>query len=148
MEVITLSSGRALEKHLSLEIIRTVNSAKISSNFFHPFFFFHRSCKGQLGLGDGIKNVNRPTFLIQDDKVKEIVCGVRHTIVVREDAHGERTLWGFGSNAQGQLGMGEVESATTPRLLMSEKICGVSCGYQHTLIFKENGDLFVFGDNT
>lgn len=58
------------------------------------------------------------------------------------------TLWGWGFNANGQLGNGtyEYEEPFAQRLLMNS-IVSVSGGYAHTLVIKKDGTVWSWGNN-
>ena len=48
----------------------------------------------------------------------------------------------------GQLGLGHNDNINVPTLLMNDKtIKNIICGTYHTIIYKDNGDILVFGDN-
>ena len=76
-----------------------------------------------------------------------ISCGWAHTMALKSDG----TLWSWGSDGNGQLGLGsrntadrnsptEVDPGTTWK--------AVSAGYDFTLAIKSNGTLWAWGDNT
>ena len=64
-------------------------------------------------------------------------------------------LFVFGNNEDGQLGLGDNEDRNKPTLLLQAKqsegnnkdIKMISCGANHSMIYCNNGDLFVFGDS-
>ena len=52
----------------------------------------------------------------------------------------------FGYNDHGQLGLGHNNDVNIPTLLMNDKtIKNIICGGYHTIIYKDNGDILVFG---
>ena len=57
---------------------------------------------GQLGLGD-FNNRNKPTLIMRDKEIRQIVCGERHTFILKES----KELFAFGRNDFGQLGLGD-----------------------------------------
>jgi len=120
-------------------------------------FVFGYNYNGQLGLGDNI-NRNKPTLLMQakqsegnNKDIKMISCGGFHSMIYYNNGD----LFVFGYNEDGQLGLGDNIDRNVPTLLMQSKqsegnnkdIKMISCGYQHSMIYCNNGDLFVFGDN-
>ena len=66
-------------------------------------FTFGSNEFGQLGLGHS-NNVLRPSCVkcIKPDRVQVVACGKTHTIIATESGR----LFGFGSNNEGQLGIG------------------------------------------
>lgn len=58
------------------------------------------------------------------------------------------SLFGFGRNDFGQLGIISTEDLHQPTLIFQEKVIKrVACGSAHTLVLKEEG-LFAFGYNS
>ena len=58
---------------------------------------------GQLGLGHN-ENINIPTLLMNDESIKNIICGNQHTIIYKDS--GDILI--FGDNKYGQLGLGPI----------------------------------------
>eukprot|EP01091_Cochliopodium_minus_P008271 TRINITY_DN1844_c1_g1_i2.p1 TRINITY_DN1844_c1_g1~~TRINITY_DN1844_c1_g1_i2.p1 ORF type:complete len:312 (+),score=81.61 TRINITY_DN1844_c1_g1_i2:231-1166(+) len=83
---------------------------------------------------------------MKDPSIKMISCGYYHTMIYKESGE----LFVFGSNEYGQLGIGTLKNQKqpTPLLLMKdETIKMIRLGGNHSIIYKENGDLLVFGKN-
>lgn len=76
--------------------------------------------------------------------VVAISGGVTHTLAVRADG----TVWGWGSNLEGQLGDGTTTSRLTPvQATGLSGIVSVAAGSSHSLALDENGDVWVWGRN-
>ena len=71
-------------------------------------FTFGSNEFGQLGLGHN-DNVLKPSCVkvLKPDKVVAVACGKSHTVVAMASGR----LWAFGSNSEGQLGIGREETA-------------------------------------
>ena len=100
---------------------------------------------GQLGLGD---TVNRYTFTKINTNVgniKSVYCGKDHTFILKNDG----TLWGCGDNSYGRLGLGDFNNRTTFTQITAnaDDIKSVYCGWNHTLILKNDGTLWGCGQN-
>jgi alpha-tubulin suppressor-like RCC1 family protein len=55
-------------------------------------------------------------------------------------------VWGY--NYYGQLGLGDTNNRTTPhKLKFSTPICGISCGYNHSMLVDKQGNVFTWGNN-
>ena len=74
---------------------------------------------------------------------KQVSCGFDHTAAIRENG----TLWSWGENADGQLGINQVFSKSTPvqEFTSSTNWKKVSCGEFATISTKTDGTLWVWG---
>jgi len=109
-------------------------------------FVFGSNCKSQLGLGHNITFTYEPMLLMTDLEIKLICCGDCHSMVLKNN--GELLVFGF--NSKGRLGFGDCinEHVRIPTLLMKDsKIKSICCGAGHSMILKNNGEVFVFGLN-
>uniref|UniRef100_A0A914DW21 HECT domain-containing protein n=1 Tax=Acrobeloides nanus TaxID=290746 RepID=A0A914DW21_9BILA len=85
--------------------------------------------------------------LTRDLKVIYICCGFSHTILLTENGR----VFGFGSDAFGQLGGGKKEQKNLFRSiteLLGTQILSVSCGRFHTVALGQNGRIYTFGQNS
>ena len=70
--------------------------------------------------------------------------GAYHTITLSNDG----TLYSFGKNDQGQLGLGHNNDVLLPRAIPNlPKISLISCGYRFTVCVDCEGFMWSFGDN-
>ncbi|MFN8074221.1 MAG: hypothetical protein U0Q15_02235 [Kineosporiaceae bacterium] len=65
---------------------------------------------GQLGLGTTDTVVRTTPVRVGTDRWSQVTAGARHTCAVRTDS----TLWCWGSNTYGQLGVGDTATRTRP----------------------------------
>ncbi|NXL18160.1 RPGR regulator, partial [Setophaga kirtlandii] len=112
-------------------------------------FMFGSNDWGQLGLGS--KNtVSKPTCVkaLKPEKPKLAVCGRNHTLVYTEKGN----VYAAGGNSEGQLGLGDTEERTTFHLISfftnQHKIKQLSAGSYTSAAVTEDGQLFVWGDNS
>ncbi|VDN96413.1 unnamed protein product [Rodentolepis nana] len=129
--------------------------------------------QGQLGLGYCSQQPMTTPQLVEALialPVRQIVAGANHNVIVTPSG----SVYVWGSNTQGQLGLGEAESQSntpvlsrrsrsenspnskqgivsvpTPRLLKSVKRRGVvyvACGETHSTLLTKDGAVFTFGD--
>eukprot|EP00923_Selenidium_pygospionis_P011325 GHVN01019598.1.p1 GENE.GHVN01019598.1~~GHVN01019598.1.p1 ORF type:complete len:1678 (-),score=279.07 GHVN01019598.1:366-5399(-) len=116
---------------------------------------FVRDLRQQLGAAPppGSRPATAPTgdvpvSVVEQWRVVQVACGDDHTAVVT--AVGQCYVWG--SNAYGQLGLGEQqdEDSYEPTKLdrfNSVPIRKVACGSHHTVCLSQMGDVFVCGSN-
>lgn len=78
--------------------------------------------------------------------VVQISCGNNFTFFL--SVHG--TLYGFGSNKYGELGLGDNQNRDKPEILNSlfesgERITHICCGFKHSIANSANGKVFTWG---
>ena len=114
---------------------------------------------GQLGLGDEIDRTV-PTLLMNNRYINIMSCSGDHSMIyiysesnldsINKNMNG--SLLAFGDNQFGQLGFPTSvhnRKSSTPTLLMKDnEIKTITCGYDHSILYKYNGDVFVFGNNS
>ena len=101
---------------------------------------------GQLGLGD-TTDKNSPTRVSTGWKTAS--AGFAHSLALKND----NTLYAWGWNWKGQVGNGKSgstsEKETTPQKISAETNWnGIAAGYLHSLVFKNNGEIYAWGDNS
>lgn len=100
---------------------------------------------GQLGLGSTDSSLI-PRRVQGLEGITQIAAGDRHSLALRESDH---TLWVWGSNASGQLGLAEsVELVDHPVPLEAGlEVHSARAGGWHTLLLDGGGQLWAFGMN-
>ena len=74
-----------------------------------------------------------------------VSCGQFHTMALKTDG----TLWAWGDNSYGQLGLGSTAQKNSPTQVDPGSTWkAVSCGQDFTLAIKSNGTLWAWGDNS
>ena len=104
---------------------------------------------GQLGVGD-TENRVVPTLVrgeLEGRKVLQVAARGYHTMCVTEDG----SVFAFGSNAGGRLGVGDTENRLLPTLLRGElenkSVLQVEAGGAHTMFVTADGLVFSCGRN-
>lgn len=105
------------------------------------------SGKGQLGQGvNSTGSCFTPRLILTDHKFVEIACGYNHSMAL--DELGKVYTWGAG--ADGRLGHESSIDVYEPSQVqgLSQKfIVHLSCGYLHSAVISNNGELITFGFN-
>lgn len=97
----------------------------------------------ELGLGKDCTRKEHPTCLDPKQRWISVSCGSTHTIALRDDG----TLWGWGYNGYGQLGLGiDMKVVYTPTQIGTDDDWRtVVCAGQHSMALKRDGSLWVWG---
>jgi cysteine-rich repeat protein len=107
---------------------------------------------GQLGFAgtytnDGTvsfqDNFTLPQQVGSDATWTAVAAGLDHTCAVKAD----RSLWCWGRNNRGQLGMGDFTTRTSPTQMPATEWSDVSAGYSFTCAIQLDGSLWCFGAN-
>ncbi len=96
------------------------------------------------------------------NNIIDVLCGGRHTILIRDNEEGKIETWSFGDNRFGQLGLDDYRNRNLPVKLNTDNLVGisngrdikfnpndikVSCGGGHTILIDGNGNVWSFGFN-
>lgn len=104
-----------------------------------------RNTWGVLGTGTGSSNILTPYQVGADTTWKQVSAGNEHVIAIKENG----TLWAWGRNNQGQLGIGStVDQATPVQVGTDTTWIWVSAGLQFSTALKSDGTLWTWGINS
>lgn len=123
------------------------NSYAIASD--GALYAWGQNAYGQLGLVSvgTYSGIYTPTKV---DNAKWAVVKGRSTTIV--GIHTDGTLWAWGKNLTGQLGVGAdsetKECAMTPEKVSDERWLDCASGYSHSTAVKADGTLWAWGDNS
>ncbi|XP_049729399.1 X-linked retinitis pigmentosa GTPase regulator isoform X1 [Elephas maximus indicus] len=123
------------------------HTALITGN--NKLYMFGSNNWGQLGLGSK-SAVYRPICVkaLKSEKVKLAACGRNHTLVSTEGGN----VYATGGNNEGQLGLGDTEERNSFHLISfftsRHKIKQLSAGANISAALTEDGELFMWGDNS
>ena len=101
---------------------------------------------GQLGINNTVTRSTPVTTFAGGNNWKSAASGNSHTSAIKTDG----TLWTWGTNTNGQLGIGLGASRATPvtTLLGGNNWKFISCGQFYTAAIKTDGTLWIWGQNT
>ena len=102
--------------------------------------------QGQLGYTNfgGPFNRTSPVQIGTLDSWKNASAGPRYSLGVRTDG----TLWAWGVNGYGQLGLNDTVIRSSPVQIGTDKTWRITAaGYKNSAAIKTNGTLWVWGDN-
>ena len=101
---------------------------------------------GQLGLGNNWTGVASPTQLGSNTGWSAVAAGRLHSLALRSDG----TLWAWGRNFDGQLGVGDkLSGRTTPTQVGTNTTwSAIAAGEYHSLALRSDGTLWAWGDNS
>ena len=96
---------------------------------------------GQLCMGDSVDNLKIPQRIPVEGSVIDVAIGGKHTLLLLDDG----SVYGCGSNAAGQLGLGETtETIYEPTLLDGlAAVSSISAGHSHSLFVAKDGIYFT-----
>jgi alpha-tubulin suppressor-like RCC1 family protein len=103
---------------------------------------------GQLGINNTVSKSTPVTTFAGGTNWKQVACGGSHTAAIKTD--GTLWTWGCVTNNNGQLGITDNNSRTTPVVISAGATNWkqVACGQQHTAAIKTDGTLWVWGSNS
>ena len=100
---------------------------------------------GQLGVNDTARRCTPVQTFVGGTNWKQVACGSQHTAAIKTDG----TLWTWGRNLYGQLGINDTNNRTTPVTTFAggTNWKQVTCGYGHIVAIKTDGTLWTWGNN-
>ena len=109
------------------------------------------NANGRLGIGVAGNNFPAPTAVpspVGGETWTEISAGDAHSLAILSDG----TLWAWGNNVNGRLGVGGVAQRLVPTMVVTAGVSGsewvaVSAGATYTIAVRDNGELYVWGNN-
>ncbi len=149
-----LGLGDETNRNTPTRVGTATNWASVSGGWYHTIairtdgtlWAWGVNWDGQLGLGDSGFGTNRttPTQVGTGTNWKSVSGGGSHTLAIKTDG----TLWAWGRNDSGRLGLDDINDRCTPTQVgTGTNWKSVSCGGSHTLAIKTDGTLWAWGYN-
>ena len=99
---------------------------------------------GQLGNDYLTYGVKVPVAVTGLQNVTSVAAGSQHSLALKTDG----TIWAWGYNQYGQLGIGSNTDADTPMEISGlSSAAAIAAGYDHSLALKTDGTVWAWGDN-
>ncbi|KAI8520526.1 hypothetical protein Bbelb_002800 [Branchiostoma belcheri] len=138
------SSVKSL-KHEKAKLVACGRSHTLVATEDGKLYAFGNNGESQLGVTS--MQTSPSPVLVESMTAQNIIAlsaGTDHSAALTGD--GKVYVWGGGS--EGQLGLGEdTTECSEPTLLdFDSKAISVSCGYYHTAVVTEDGNLYTFGE--
>lgn len=105
---------------------------------------FGNNKSGQLGLDSTLPIKEKPKQVKNLPPIQSVHCGGNFTLCLAKDS----SVWGFGSNSSGQLGLGHKTNAFAPIQLTIQNVKQIACGGSFSLFQQINGNIYGCGNNT
>ncbi len=127
-------------------------NVSLASGYYHSLLVstdgtlwaWGRNDKYQLGLGNTTQTKSSPTQVGSATNWKSVAAGWYHSMGVRSDG----TLWAWGLNERGQLGLGDNVTRNSPtRVGTATNWTAVSTGQDHSLGLSSDRTLWAWGYN-
>jgi len=105
------------------------------------------NANGRTGLGMDTGTANSPTRVGTYADWDYVSAGMEHSMGIRENGDGDRTLWAWGIGVNGRLGTGNSDSQNVPvQSGGATDWASVSTGNVHSMGVRTDGALFAVGN--
>jgi alpha-tubulin suppressor-like RCC1 family protein len=143
--------------------VNTANAVEVVGGGFHSMVLMNwggsvyawgSNSDGQLGIGRDYDYTCIPRGVMAN--VTKLAAGLNHSLAVVEE-YGRRSLWAWGANGRGQLGIGTKDDHTVPYQVLGPHdggedyltdVVDVAAGDHHTLAVKGNGTVYAWGEGS
>jgi len=142
------TNSKLVEIHPNEQFIKIVrgNFFSIGLKSNGTLWSWGDNTSGQLGLGTSAVGIERAYFsqIGTDTDWASVSCGPSHIMAIKTNG----TLWAWGSNLAGQLGIGIITDKYAPFQVGTDtNWASVACGNAHSVAIKTTGTLWATGYN-
>ena len=122
----------------------SVNNVSASPSPGYLYGFGQNACYGDVGICCHSTNVSSPTRVGSLSSWLSVTSGYRSTLAIRTD----RTLWSWGRNNYGQLGLGNQTNYSSPKQIGAcTNWAKISNAWYQSIAIKTDGTLWTWGCN-
>lgn len=128
-------------KDVSIESFSCGSSHTMVIDSNGVLYGFGSNESGQLGLGKE-KFKSEPTIIhsLKHVRISKVVCGSYFTMACSETG----TVYAFGQNTNGQLGLKISESVNTPTTVpLDADVVDIACGFGHAIFLSDEGKVYM-----
>lgn len=121
----------------------------IAINEWGQLFSWGSNSEGQLGLNviNISEHIPRMVKTLGTNVIVQVACGIKHVLALTNNGE----IYAWGSNCEGQLGLGsDTNKELKPKLissLISLPIAFIACGGYHSIAITKSGAVFGWGKN-
>ena len=144
-----LGTGLSYSSYIAAEV-ELEDVAEASAGWYHSLFrtadgsVYAAGCNYDYGqLGDGSGHDRSLPIKVMDGAM-QVVASHDFSAVLKTDG----TLWTWGRNDAGQLGLGHTDTQTTPAQVALEDVAEIAAGDSFMVARTKDGSLYAWGDNT
>ena len=121
------------------------HSHSLALNIHNKVYSWGDNLNGQLGLGHNINELIPRLVSKMPKNIVQILAGGFHTLALTNDGY----IYSFGSNGEGQLGLGDNNNKNVPTLVskLYNKVIQIAAGFRHSLCLTSDGHIYSFGYN-
>jgi alpha-tubulin suppressor-like RCC1 family protein len=134
------ASGAAATR---LPVIACGSSHSLAIKADRTLWAWGTNASAQLGLGDYSPYHYTPIKVGNSNNWAAVAGGGEHSLGLRADG----TLWSWGYNGQGQLGVGDYNPRTSPTVVGTAKWVAIAAGLSYSLGIRADGTLWSWGAN-
>lgn len=149
----TTGAERSTPRQISAGATRITGWKEVDCGYHHTaairedgtLWCWGRNHVRQLGNNDSVNRITPIQEFTSSTNWKHVSCGRYNTLAIKEDG----SLWGWGYNGFGQLGVNDTTDRPTPTPVWNntKDWQSVSSGDYATGAIKTNGELWVWGSN-
>ena len=129
---------------LQISVGRWFSAAITNSNVLYMWGY---NAEGGCGTNTSEMLISTPTQIVSSNNWLNVSCGGSHVMAVKTNG----SLWGWGNNQNGQLGLTNVSgtnySSPVQTISQGTNWVQVACGLNHSLGLKNDGSMWVWGYN-
>ena len=117
---------------------------RLAINSRGELYAWGRNDEGQLGIGTTTDNELAPQRVGSDSDWKAVSGGYDHSLALKRDG----TLYAWGKNHRGQLGIGSTNNENAPQQVGNDSDWkAIAAGNNHSLALKSDNTLYAWGAN-